>query len=185
MTFDEFRRLPDDPLQHEVVGGEHLAWPSPDIRHNRVKMELMLALHSQLDSAPSLLLLPGPLDLKLSEQDVVRPDLVVVEDLDGSILEGEWLERRPELVIEVLTVEGIERDRQMKLPLYERVGVPETWIVDPAICVVDQYVLREGRYAQEGLWSDRIRCRVLPELRIDLDDLWRRVAYRAEGSGSA
>ena len=51
LTCDDFLRLPgfeDDGLRHELIDGEHVVTPSPAERHQRVSMELAVALANYL-----------------------------------------------------------------------------------------------------------------------------------------
>ena len=57
---------------------------------------------------------------------------------------------RADLVIEILSPSSVWRDRHVKLPLYERVGVRELWIVDPERRAIEVLVLEDGRYVSAG-----------------------------------
>ena len=63
---------------------------------------------------------------------------------------------------------SVYRDRYEKKTLYERFGVREYWIVDPANEAIEVFVLEEGRYelhafaAQTGVVSSRVLDGLVP-----------------------
>ncbi|MBM4074226.1 MAG: Uma2 family endonuclease [Planctomycetes bacterium] len=52
----------------------------------------------------------------------------------------------PDLVVEVLSDSTADRDRGVKFDDYQAHGVLEYWIVDPDSEVVEQYLIRDGRF---------------------------------------
>jgi Uma2 family endonuclease len=78
----------------------------------------------------------------------------------------------PELVVEVASKGTRTRDETIKRDLYERAGVTEYWVVDPAIDVVRVY--RKGADGFERLVElrrdagDTLTTTLLPGLEIPL-----------------
>jgi Uma2 family endonuclease len=75
-------------------------------------------------------------------------------------------------VIEILSPTTKRRDQTLKRELYERAGVTEYWLVDPARDVVDVYrretgdrVGKPGEYAETAILTSSL----LPNLEIALD----------------
>lgn len=66
------------------------------------------------------------------------------------------------LLIEVADT-SLEKDREVKLPLYARAGVPEVWIVDLVKKTVEQY----KNPGKDGYYSSRV-CRKGESLSTDL-----------------
>jgi Uma2 family endonuclease len=67
-------------------------------------------------------------------------------DLDGPLPDSAV----PLLVVEVLSPSNPEQDRAVKRALYERLGVPAYWIVDPMVPSLLALRLVDGRYVVEG-----------------------------------
>jgi Uma2 family endonuclease len=82
----------------------------------------------------------APLDVILSEHDVLEPDLLLVLNEHTNILQ-DWVRGAPDLVIEILSPTTAARDRGIKLKAYARYGIAEYWIVDPAAQAIEMYRL--------------------------------------------
>lgn len=78
----------------------------------------------------------------------------------------------PDLVIEVLSPSTARNDRSIKFNSYEKAGVKEYWIVDPANMFVEVYELKDTSFQQTGIYEqeDSITVGVFPELKIDLSN---------------
>jgi Uma2 family endonuclease len=70
----------------------------------------------------------------------------------------------PDLVIEVASPGTATYDRDDKRHAYERAGVPEYWIVDPAAKTVELFVLEGTSYVLVGAYQDesRVPSTILP-----------------------
>ena len=77
----------------------------------------------------------------------------------------------PQFIVEVLSPSTEERDRGTKFDDYERHGVGEYWLVDPAIQSIEQYLLRSSRYELTNTWQlgDAMNSPTFPGLRIEID----------------
>ena len=54
----------------------------------------------------------------------------------------------PDWIAEVLSPSTANYDRTIKLAAYERAGVPEIWLIDPADRTVTMYRIVAGHYTQ-------------------------------------
>ena len=73
----------------------------------------------------------APMDVVLSELNVVQPDILFISNERREIITENNISGAPDLVVEILSPITAERDRQLELGLYARFGVREYWIVDP------------------------------------------------------
>ena len=99
---------------------------------------------------------------------MVVPDLVFVATEHLSLITEKNLQGVPDLLVEILSPTTTTIDRRVKHALYELVGVPEYWIVDPERNTVQVFRLSGGRYAEAlalGL-GDRLETPLLPGLSI-------------------
>jgi Uma2 family endonuclease len=129
-TADQVRALPDDGKRYEVVHGELLVTPAPRAWHQRVVTRLAAALHGYLAARPVGEVLVSPADLSWTPDTLVQPDVFVVDIAEART--SDWRRMRHLLLaIEVLSSSTMRADRFTKRRLYQEVGVPAHWIVDP------------------------------------------------------
>ena len=93
-------------------------------------------------------LLCAPMDVVLSDGDVVEPDLLYVSAARAEIITEKNIQGAPDLIVEILSASSRKTDEIIKRKLYERYGVSEYWIVDPDLETVKVYRFVEGRYAR-------------------------------------
>ncbi len=177
LTYDDFVQFPNDGKRHELIDGEHYVTPSPRLKHQAIVGNLYLAIGSWLESHPVGRLFLSPLDVVISEFDVVEPDLLFVSAARVDILTVENVRGTPDLVIEVGSRGTRKRDETIKKQLYQRAGVLEYWIVDPEIAVVRVYrreglsFLRPVELSREH--ADVLRSPVFPGLDLPLERVFR------------
>ena len=139
-TAEMVRAIPDDLNRYECIDGQLLVTPSPGYPHQAMVGELLLALHPYAKEMKPWHLTFSPVDVELAPGMIVQPDLFVFRltpaAWDGCIYESDLL-----LVIEVLSKATVERDRTIKRAFYERIGVPEYWIVDQFTRCVERWRL--------------------------------------------
>lgn len=172
LTYADYRLFPDDGRRHEIIDGEHLVNPAPSPYHQLVSTRLLVELVDQVVRPKLGQVYPAPIDVQLSEHDVVQPDLVVVLEAHGTIVTPTKIKGAPDLVVEILSPSTAQVDRTQKLHLYEQAGVPEYWIVDPEEHVVEQYVLHGSTYTLAGRSDRELVWRGLSDVRVDLTKVW-------------
>jgi Uma2 family endonuclease len=174
-TYREYQLVPEDGRRWELVDGDLLVSPSPTTRHQTVSRRLQFALMEQLERPGIAQVFDAPMDVVLSDTDVVQPDLLVVAD-PGSVGD-KAIVGVPDLVIEILSPSNPERDRYLKKSLYERFGVKEYWVVDPELGSVEAWVPgTDGRYTRRALWhaADTATAAGFPQVGVALADVLRR-----------
>ena len=85
------------------------------------------------------------LDWHVDEHTSVRPDIVVVCDVEFV----EYLKSPPALVVEILSPSTAERDRTVKFDIYQAQRVKYYIIADPDSHSTDVYELVGERYVQQ------------------------------------
>jgi Uma2 family endonuclease len=134
LTYDDFVQFPDDGKRHEIIDGEHYATPSPRIRHQVIVGNLYLLIASWLEANPIGRVFLSPLDVVMSNIDIVEPDLLYLSNARAAATLTELHVRGvPDLLVEIASPGTRKRDDGIKRHLYERAGVSEYWIVDPDV----------------------------------------------------
>jgi Uma2 family endonuclease len=122
--------LPNDGNRYEVVRGELLVSPAPRPLHQVVQFRVAKALAAYLERQPAGYLFTSPADISWGPDSLVQPDVFVVpldeaRTLDWSRMQGLLL------AVEVLSPSSVRADRFTKRRLYQEVGIPLYWVVDP------------------------------------------------------
>ncbi|ODT63545.1 hypothetical protein ABS71_14190 [bacterium SCN 62-11] len=169
-TFEDYRSW-DDEQSWELLEGRPYLMSSPSSLHQMLSMSLILALGPHVQGQ-GCRLLHAPMDLKLSEMDVVQPDLMVV--CDPSQIRAGHIEGPPRLVVEILSATTQRHDRVRKLNLYARTGVAEYWLGTPYPFMVEVLHNRQGVFSAVGAYTegDTLHSSEFPNLRLELASLY-------------
>jgi len=102
LTYADWLALPDDGPRYEIIGGELFVNPLPNARHERISRELGEALELCLSGPKRGDVFYAPIGVKLSNEDVPQPDLVVVLAKHKDRIGERVIEGAPDLVVEIL-----------------------------------------------------------------------------------
>lgn len=171
-TWQDLQALPPGNLRYEILDGELVVSPAPNLRHQELVLRLASRLSGLVADRRLGRVIVSPFDVKLSDTDVFEPDVLMVLRANESRLLATHLEGPPDLAIEIVSPGSARRDRRGKLRRYELHGIREYWIVDPQGNVVDQHVLAGSAYRHVGRFADSIELHVLPGVRLDLAAIW-------------
>lgn len=171
LTYQDYLRVPDDDLRHEILDGEHVVSPSAGSHHQRLQLRLAMALHAAIEQT-GLGIVVTDLDVHLGPHDVVRPDILVVTTAHAARITATHVEGAPDLLIEILSPDSATRDRHARKARYEARAVPEYWIVDPNARRLEQYASYSEGYRLLGAATEAIQLAILPEVTIDLRPVW-------------
>lgn len=130
LTYDDYCRMPAG-LRYELVEGDMRMVPSPGTYHQEVSLRLKLELIAWVKTHDLGKVYDAPLDVVLSEHNVVQPDILYVSRDRLGIIKQANIWGAPDLVIEILSPSTSEWDRMTKRRAYAKFGVQEMWIVDP------------------------------------------------------
>jgi Uma2 family endonuclease len=139
LTYEDYLYLPEDGKRHEIIDGEHYVSPAPATRHQIILANLLHLLHPLVRELRLGRVLPAPVDVVLSDTDVVQPDLLYVSTAHLDRLTEANLQGAPDLAVEILSDSTRRTDEITKRRLYERHGVAEYWVVDPVLESIKVY----------------------------------------------
>ena len=170
-TWDDYCAWPDDE-RWEIIGGEAYAMsPSPTARHQIIQTKLGRRLDEFLDGKPCMAIV-SPMDVKLSNTDVVQPDVLVV--CNPGQIRSTHIEGAPALVVEILSDSTEAYDRGAKMRLYAAHGVPEVWLVRPHPSIVEVYRLDGEGYRLIATYTppETLKSPGFPKLKLKLKDVF-------------
>jgi len=168
VSFADLERWPEDGRRYELYDGEVFEIPSPILLHQLVSGRLYLALAAYVQTHGGAVFY-APLDIVLTEFDVVQPDLLLFTRDREHLLNLRRVTRHaPDLAIEILSPGTGGNDRGRKMELLARHGVREYWLVDPEAVAIEVHWLTGTRSALASTAgpSDRVQSPLLPDLSI-------------------
>lgn len=172
-TYNDYLLLPEDK-RYEILDGDLYVVPAPNIKHQRVSLNLTVALHQHVRDKNLGEILEAPCDVVLSDENVVQPDILFVRKERAGIIGEKNLQAAPDIMIEILSEGTRRKDLDIKKKIYARFGAPEYWIVDPTADTVEVLVWSELGYVTAGLYakSDRLSSPLLPRLNLPLSQVF-------------
>jgi Uma2 family endonuclease len=172
-TYADHQQLPEG-APYELIHGHLVMSPSPSPRHQAVQSNLFFELSRFVRANERGRVFSAPLDVQLSDTDVLQPDLLYVHRDHLDCIGEQSIEGAPDLVAEILSPATAHRDLTEKKRLYETHGVREYWVVDLDTESVEVFRNAENRFEQvvRVVESGTVESTVLDGLKIDLADLF-------------
>jgi Uma2 family endonuclease len=179
-TYGDYLKWDNGERWELIDGVAYDMTPAPLRIHQEISRELLLQIGNYLRDK-SCKLYAAPFDVRLPEGDetdeavttVVQPDLVIV--CDHSKLDDKGCKGSPDLIVEILSPATARKDLKEKFVRYERSGVKEYWIVDPASKTVTVFRLSfDGRYGRPDVYGEeeRVKVEILGDLEVDLQPVF-------------
>ena len=129
-AIEVYQMLPEG-TRCEVIFNELIMSPSPSREHQLILIKLSALLFQFIEDRQIGTLLSAPFDVFFdSEQAIVQPDLFVVLNDDGQIVQKNGVHGTPAVIIEVISTNRAY-DTKRKRALYEKTGVKEYFMIDP------------------------------------------------------
>lgn len=164
MRTAEYLRTPETVLPRELAFGVMRVAEAPRASHQRVVVELLLALAPFVRSHGLGEVLPAPIDVILDYDAhlVVQPDLVFVSTERADIV-ADQVHGAPDMAIEVLSPRPRVGQLDERLGWFARYGVRECWIADQQIRRISVVRLEANAFAERAVFSgaERIESAVL------------------------
>ena len=159
-ALDVFRLLPEGTLC-EVINNVLYMSPAPKYTHQRLLLLFANKISNYLEKTKTGEVFISPVDVYFTHLlSAVQPDLIYVSNENKSIMgEDGYFYGAPDLIVEVLSSDK-KRDTVTKKELYEKAGVKEYFIVNPADRKVHAYKLINNKYGlqyeQEGVFTSQM-----------------------------
>lgn len=155
----------------ELIDGIPYAMsPAPSGAHQWVCGKLYSQFDKELGSCKSCFV-SLPMDWKISETTVLQPDLFVA---CFDFKTKKFIEKKPELVVEVLSPSNRNKDLEIKLRIYEEQGVKYYLVVDVenGSHIVHQLQGKEYKIAKKGSKGNFVFDLGKCKAKIDFSKIW-------------
>lgn len=172
-TYEDYLQLPEDK-RYELMEGEFYMVPSPTWAHQTISKKLFRILDDFITDHGLGEIRYAPLDVVLSEVDVVQPDVLFVSKERSRIISEKNIQGSPDLVVEILSPATAEKDKGLKRKLYAKYGVNEYWLVDPDKKSIEVLTLGEAGFETAGIYGkgEALASRLLRGLRLKLEEVF-------------
>ncbi|MHB1404215.1 MAG: Uma2 family endonuclease [Desulfitobacteriaceae bacterium] len=163
----------------ELINGKaYNMTPAPSSQHQFTVGELFFMIRSFFNNK-NCLVFTAPFDVFFSESgdyespdEITQPDIAVVCDKNQVTKQG--CNGSPTIIVEVLSPSTALKDYNEKFQAYEKYGVKEYWIVDPANRMVHVHSLHEGLYTKRVTYGDQdqLKSAIFDDLIIPLQPIF-------------
>lgn len=172
-TYQDYLLLPEEK-RYELIGGELFMVPSPTEYHQRISLNLAFVLAKFVREKGLGSVYYAPLDVVLSPDDVVQPDILFISRERQGIITEKYIRAAPDLVIEIMSQASKERDTVLKKKLYAKYGVRELWLVDPEAKSIEVLTSTEAGLETWRVFTtdSLLRSPLLSGLTIDLREVF-------------
>ncbi|MBC8153970.1 MAG: Uma2 family endonuclease [Bacteroidetes bacterium] len=181
LTAAEFHQMDfadDDSHLYELLNGELVKKRAPAPRHQLILAELYDQVKSFAKQHQAGRVLFAPVDVFLDDMTAPQPDLVFVGTDRLNLITSDGIMGVPTLVAEIISPSSIYHDCVIKKGLYERFGVQEYWLIDPADAYIEVFALQTQSGTQQparyellsaaSVVEGVLTSHVLPGLTLDL-----------------
>jgi len=174
LTYDDLQRMQETRDERlELIDGELFVTPSPSPMHQDISGNLYTLFRNVVFESGRGRAYYAPLDVRLDENTIVQPDLIIILSDRSPVLTTARVEGVPSLTVEIISPSTSAYDRVTKRNLYAQHRVPEYWLVDPEAKTVTVFSdPRDGHYRAEQVMSDVVISATIPELSADLKALF-------------
>ena len=174
--------------REELIGGKVVMMSPASAGHTYVADNILMIFKQYLKGKRCIPFGDGLL-VHLTDEDKFVPDMMVVCDRDK--IKRTYIDGAPDLIVEVLSPGTAKNDKGYKKRVYESSGVPEYWLVNPADKSIEVYLLENGRYTVDNVYTlypaeeleemtdeeraaivTEFKCHLYDDLIIRLDDIF-------------
>lgn len=150
VTFQEFFTEVDGGVHAELEDGEVILMSPASVLHQELSGWLYTILRFFVRQRRIGRILQAPFTVRLNVSEQGRePDLLFIGTTKLGRLHSGFLDGPPDLVVEIISPESIDRDRGRKFVEYEAEKIPEYWLIDPIREQAEFYRLgKDSRYHQ-------------------------------------
>ena len=142
-----FEGLPEGTMV-QLIENNIVMSPSPLDRHQAALVEIASDLLQFVKKNKLGVVRIAPYDVYLDKKNAFQPDICFIANEHIHLIQENGLHGAPDLVIEILSPGTARYDMYEKKDVYERTGVKELWLVDPATKTATGYFLSGNSYEE-------------------------------------
>ncbi len=156
-----YQGLPEGTLA-QLINNQIYMSPAPSSTHQIVLGKVFSQLLNFAENKNLGQVLVAPIDVFLNRKNAYQPDIIFIANANLSGLKERGFFGATDLIIEILSPATWRFDKEEKKDEYERSGVKEYWMIDPADKSAEGFYLQDNEYLSIGMRKAEIELRLLP-----------------------
>lgn len=155
----------------EFTDGYIEVLPVPTIKHQLIIRFFLLAFMAEVEPPGRVIF--AALRLYLNPTTYREPDLLLLLDAEDPRNQDRYW-HGADLVLEVVSEDDPARDLVVKRREYAGAGIPEYWIVNPLDETITVLTLRDGVYAEHGVFrrGQRATSALIPTFAVSVSEVF-------------
>lgn len=180
LSEEEFVAWCDEDVRAEWVDGQVIIMSPATWIHATLRRLLTTLLGEYVEVKKLGEIVDTEFTVRLNSKRRRIPDVLFIANDRLSNLRPKHLEGPPNLIIEVVSEDSVDRDWRTKYNEYEASGVDEYWVVDPLYQRLEAYALSDDKTYQRIEPRDgKVASVVVPGFYLRPDWLWQQPLPRA------
>jgi Uma2 family endonuclease len=162
---------------YELIANDLYLMPSPNSEHQEIAREISFLMISKSKQNQSGKVFFAPYDVILDEKTVVQPDILFVSSEKEPLIGKNSFGGVPDLVVEIVSPSSVYRDHVEKKELYERFGVAEYWVIDPANRVIEVLTLDKQKYKLNQYFYETgiAKSLIIKDFELNLEEIFKTI----------
>lgn len=172
-TYADYYAIEDDK-RYEVLEGELMMVPAPNIKHQSVSGKIERILGDFIFGNDLGQIFHAPTDVVLADDIVVQPDILFVSKERANIIGEQAIMGQPDLIIEILSPSSSFNDSVRKRELYQRSRVREYWLVFPDEKAIEVLTLENDVYREfsAAKGEGKVKSKVIEGVEVDIKEVF-------------
>jgi Uma2 family endonuclease len=172
-TFEDFCAIVPHGKKGDLIDGViHIAPPDPT-KVDRLWGWLQVLFSCYVEVKKLGRVFSLRVAFRLDDRNAPEPDIAFLRGEHANRIHRTHVEGPPDLAMEIVSPDSVERDYEKKRKQYEWAGVPEYWIIDDE--EKNLLLLRlnpQGQYRKVQLRRGGFHSKIVPGFRLDPNWLW-------------
>jgi Uma2 family endonuclease len=171
-TFNDFLILIKEHEKADLLNGV-IYMASPESTDNNDLGVWLLKLMSEFTEQSDLgKVYFSRVAFRITEKQGPEPDIAFVAKRRLRLVKKGFVDGPPDIAVEIVSADSMERDYETKRALYERAGVKEYWIIDPDERKATFLRRQRGKFREVALDGTVFESIVLRGFKLDVRWLW-------------
>jgi Uma2 family endonuclease len=172
-TYDDFYAIIHEYEKGDLIDGVIYMTSPENTEANALFVWLLTVMHLYVRRKKLGRIHGSRVACRLDDINAPEPDILFVAEKNLGRLKRRGVEGPPDLAVEIVSPESVDRDYEMKRRQYQRFKIPEYWIIDEEERKVTLLRLdARGKYREVAARKGHYHSQVLTGFWLDPNWLW-------------